>query len=367
MIPLWKVRRELVRLGQQLRAIPEAVWEPFAQRRHDAAFERGFKLIMGTVAPTGRVGLLLIWQPKGISESIISTCDHLNKSGYAPFVVSNATLSAEDKSKLLPHVWAVMERPNFGYDFGGYRDGLRQLDRMGVAPNRLVVLNDSIWYPLHENDETLARMEASSADLVGTVLRTRGDERFLESYFYSIPQETMRHPAFKKFWRELKLTSNKYKVIRRGERGFSAAMRAAGLRINGLFGQELFLSRVELAEESELRDILRYPATLNMADKVEAEQLVSYCGADFSAKARALIQRMLEKGMYYSTFPVGAVRLMNYPVLKKSQEPVSANWRIAYLNAVVDGLLPAPSQRIMREVSNCTYKSRINSWPSQTP
>ncbi len=353
-IPAWKIRRELLRFGQQLRAIPEALWEPVAQRRHDAAFERGFAVNHGAVAAAEKIALVLIWQPKGIAESLLETCKHLVANGYAPFIVSNAKLLPDDRSKLFPYVWLMLERPNFGYDFGGYRDGLRQLDRMQLLPRRLVILNDSIWYPLQSEDDSLARMEASGADVVGTVLRVRGEERFLESYFYSLPQSTLRHAAFKTFWQDLRLTSNKYKVIRRGERGFSAAMRAAGLQLVGLFDQKTFLTHVEKADDSTLRDILRYAATMNPIDKAEARQLSSGQAADFAVNARALIVRMLRKGQFYSTFPIGAFRLMHYPVLKKSREPASACWRAAYLGAVADGQLPPPSDSILHEAQAIT-------------
>ncbi len=123
MIPGWKIRRELDRLGQQLRAIPEAVWEPFARRAHDAALDRGFPITEGTLQPGTKLALVLCWQPRGLAGSFFNLLDHLVASGYTPFVVSNAAFSDADRQALRSRIWRAVERPNFGYDFGGYRDG----------------------------------------------------------------------------------------------------------------------------------------------------------------------------------------------------------------------------------------------------
>jgi hypothetical protein len=346
----WKVRRELGRLGQQLRAIPEAVWEPVAQRRHNAACAAGLPVTEGAMPLAEKVAMLLIWQPKGVRNSVLATCRHLAAQGYAPFIVSNAPLSASDSAALAAVAWRVMVRPNFGYDFGGYRDGLRQLDRMGVAPERLVILNDSIWFPLYPDDDSLAQMEACGADLAGTVLRVRGAERFLESYFYSIPRSTLQHPAFRQFWDRLKLTSNKYKVIRRGERGFSAAMRAAGLQLAGIYTPDRFLEGVKAAEAQELRALLRYSASLNSGLVNKAALLVVEEGEAFAANARGVITEILAKGQFYSSFPVGAVRWMRYPVLKKSSDATAVVWRRAFVKAVEAGSIPRPSEAVYAEI-----------------
>ncbi len=349
MIPGWKVRREMTRLGQQLRAIPEALWEPVVQRRHDAAFARGFPVESGQVPQSAKIAILLIWQPRGLCLSVLDLCHHLVGQGYAPFVISNAPLPPQDRARLLPCVWRVMERPNVGYDFGGYRDGIRQLQVWDIAPERLVILNDSIWFPLSSACTMLQRMEASGADIVGTVLRQRGDERFLESYAFSLPRRTWAHPAFVAFWRDLRLTSNKYKVIRRGERGFGRAMRAAGLRLEGMFGQDDFLRLLAGADDALLHATLQHTASQIDAVRRDGLALAQGEGAAWRNDALVFVERALQTGLFYSTFPVAAVRLMAYPVLKKSKEPISALWRQEYIRAVQAGHLPMPPQHLWDE------------------
>lgn len=350
MIAGWKLRRELGRLSQQLRAVPEAVWEPFAQARHDRAFA-GFPVHPGADAPSARMALLLIFQPSGIAASTLTMIDHLREQGHAVLVVSNAPLSAQDRAALSPRVWQILERPNFGYDFGGYRDGLRHLAQSGVAPERLVILNDSIWFPLRPGCDLLARAEAHGADIIGTVLRERGEARFLESYFYSISPRALRHPAFAAFWKDYRLTSNKYKVIRRGERGFSAAMQAAGLRLAGLYRHEDFASALAQADADLLRATLDHAALVDPGQARLARSLVEEGTPE---QMRAFIVSCLPRLQFYSAFPVAAMRLLGYPVLKKSREPVSKLWRAAWIQAHDAGLIGPASPMVIDEARDLT-------------
>lgn len=350
MIPGWKVKRELSRLAQQLRAIPEAVWEPFARRAHDAALDRGFPLTEGNLPPGSKLALVLCWQPQGLAGSFFDLLDHLVASGYTPFVVSNAAFGEADRQALRTRVWRAIERPNFGYDFGGYRDGLHLLRRWGVHPDRLVILNDSVWYPVWAGDQTLQQAEAAPFDVTGIFLRQRGAATFLESYFFSIKGAALNHPGFLAFWEGLRLTSNKYKVIRRGERGFGAALQAAGLSMGPLFPLAAFERIFADADEPGLRRILTYVAAVDPELAAEGARLAGLPPApDWPDQARGFIASVLQKAQPYSAFPVAAAGQLGYPVLKKSPEPVSALWRTAFLRAVDHGVLPSPLSTVVQE------------------
>lgn len=347
MIPGWKVRRELGRLGQQMRAIPGALLDPLAQRRLDARVAAGLPGFDGAVPPGRKVALVLIWQPRGVADSLVATCRWLVEGSYAPLIVSNAPLAAADRARLAPAIWRAVERPNFGYDFGGYRDGLTCLRSWGVAPDRLVILNDSVWLPLYQPCDLLHRLEAAPFDVAGSILRERGAERFIESYLYSIRGEVLDHPAFRAYWDGLRLTSNKYLVIRRGERGFSRALIAAGLRLGGLYTREAFLAAAEAAPAEDLAEVLRFSAHPDDAVQARLRALspdVQTPGGRTAALAE--MRAVLEKAQFYSTFPVGAVRWLGYPHLKKSSEPVSERWREALRAAVTAGVVPLPSAAV---------------------
>ncbi len=62
----------------------------------------------------------------------------------------------------------IVERPNFGYDFGGYHDGVWLIGKLGLRLREVLFLNDSVWFPILKNATLLADMRATSQDYVGT-------------------------------------------------------------------------------------------------------------------------------------------------------------------------------------------------------
>lgn len=363
MIAGWKLRRELARIGQHMRSVPEAVYETLIQRRHDRAFASRTVVTDGAMARSGKIALFLLYQPDGLCRSSLQTCRYLQAQGYAVLVVSNAPLATTDRQALAETVWKILERPNYGYDFGGYRDGIRLLGQLSIAPEGLLVVNDSIWLPLSPDDTLIRRLEGSGADLAGTILRQRpaasrraghgGDRiRFLESYLYYIPASTLQHPTFKAFWRDFRLTNNKYKVIRRGERDFSMTLAAAGLKVGAILSQEALLAGLAGQEAAFLAKTLRYGAYVDAALQRESAALLAEFADDLDWKRRAIahVAQAAERGVFNSTFCYPVERLLAAGYLKKSGERVNLLWRTAYLAAVDAGDLPAPNAELLAEI-----------------
>jgi len=160
LVASWKIRRELGRLGQQIKGILDRFTDPISQRRLDRAVAAGLLQLDGTLPVSDKIAVFLIYQPTGLAASTFETCHMLSQAGYAPLVVSNCPLTAQDRSRLEAVVWRAVERPNFGYDFGGYRDGLTCLRQWGIAPAELLILNDSVWLPVSPQTDLLERSDA---------------------------------------------------------------------------------------------------------------------------------------------------------------------------------------------------------------
>lgn len=333
--PLWKVRRELGRLSQQLRALLEFFYEPFLRWQHDRERTERLKVTLGASAPSRKIAVYLIFQPRGLAESSLLTCRHLAAGGYAPLVVSNAPLSDADREQLQAISWKVVERPNFGYDFGGYRDGIWLLDQWGERPESLILLNDSIWFPALEGDQTIATMEAMPSDFKGVlklgtgegaVLR-RGREPFLGSFFLMFSAQALRSEAFSLFWRQYLNTSNKYKTIRRGERRLSYVMRDAGFEGWSLFDRTLFDEYLRVASPATLRQILEDLVSIDprvdqsIADLTKAFDLSPQDGqAAMAVQLRDIIQAATVKSNLFSSMPITLLREFSIPFIKKSRD-----------------------------------------------
>ncbi len=346
----WKIKREFARLQQQLRAIPEFLTEPILNYHYNKHVIPKLQAEGGTIEYKDRIAIFLIFQPSGIPESVFDTCRHLEAKGYAPFVVSNCQVSESDKEKLKTVTWRFLERRNFGYDFGGYRDGILMLYRWSLSPSFVCIINDSIWFPLYDQDALIETAEAREDVISGTVLRERGSAKFLESYFYLFPKSIFLNKSFRSFWTSFRMTSNKYKVIRRGERGFSQSMMESGLKLEPIFKNETFLKEMRGSSDEFIRETLRHSIMPDQEFSEKRDELLNASRDTWRDEALQFIEATVSKRMPYSAYPYAMTHLMAYPVLKKSNEKISKDWRKAMLTAWQSGELPLPRDVVLDEV-----------------
>jgi Rhamnan synthesis protein F len=241
MLPLWKLKRELARAFAHLLEGPNFVAQYFgATRYHDWRLARQRKVHAGSCLLGRRAAIYLIFPQDGVQSSHLRSIEYLLENGYSPLVVSNQPLSAKDLKRLLPISWRVIERANFGYDFGGYRDGILSLAPQLAGIDRLVLVNDSCWFPLPGAANWLTEAEAlgvdySAATWTGAVKRPapadfgridwRVDKSLRNfhyaSYAIGISQRILRDPGFLAFWQGFRLTQDKNRTVRRGEIGLT--------------------------------------------------------------------------------------------------------------------------------------------------
>ena len=371
-LELWKIERELRRLGQQLQAVPEFFFEPATRWWHDRRRAHRLKTSAGDAPLGGKVAVYLVYQPQGLAGSTLLACEHLRACGYAPMVVSNAPLSAEDRRRLQQSAWRVVERPNFGYDFGGYRDGIWLLQQWQVSPTHLILMNDSIWYPARRDDRTVERMEAMPEDFCG-ILRLGDDHErtgrrrrpaFLGSFFLMFKQQALASAAFQQFWASYQCTGNKYKTIRRGERGISAAMRGAGLSWASVFGREQFHGLVQGASLPALRRMLDEVVIIDSRLDAERRQVMTLHDQAPPQEQPSLRPRMegllitaTSRVNIFSSAPISTLRDFHIPFIKKAGDVPNAKG----LQRLVTALDAHPGMLEMPEVVERELRQRVAS------
>lgn len=327
----WKLRREIDRIGQQLRGIPEFFREPKQRKRYDSSRGAVIKTQNGAIAERSKIALLLLYQPAGVCESTRWTCEHLVKKGYAPLIVSNAALSIKDKNMLAPSTWRIIERPNFGYDFGGYRDGIWMLQQWGIDPDTLIILNDSIWFPLYDDEILTDQMEAMPAAVVGAlqldpVRNTEGAPKkkrpFFGSFFLMIKKEAWKHPAFKAFWEKYPNSNNKYKTIRNGERGFTHALIDAGVTCEAVYTRRAFDEHTQALPNKRLMQLLRDLVSIDdrITDSIQAATKSFSDTPTWRLQALSLALAATEKQNILATAPISSLTTFKVPYLKKARD-----------------------------------------------
>ena len=327
MIPMWKLKREGTRLRELIAAWLGNLYEPALKRRHDrwrivqpVPKDRG-------IALTPKVAIFLIYQPNGVARSILGTLRWLVANGYAPFVIANTPLSEADRAEVAALSWRIFERPNFGYDFGGYRDGVLLLKEWGIAPERLLIINDSVWMPTRAGSTLIARLEAVQADVAGGIkhkdtTRRLGDLRrgHLESYLYLVNPKAGRSEAFHAFWQGYPVSSQSLNAVHRGERRFAYLMQDAGLTVSGLFSKQIFLDALASQHDTFLRRTLAYASFVEDELVVENARLLQKDPSDPDWRNDVMrhITRAVDRRRFNACFAYPADKLLGMDFIKKS-------------------------------------------------
>jgi hypothetical protein len=306
------------------------LYEPFMRWKHKRQpFQT--RNINSEHLVSGKVAIFLVYQPKGLPASVWLTLTHLKSKGYSTLLVSNSPLSCEDSAKALPLCWQVMSRPNFGYDFGGYQDGVNAIWASGQSPRQLLILNDSIWFPLRRNCDFLERMEAEDVGFVGAFqlepsrnpAKMQGKKRpFMGSFFWHIKEPVLSHTSFKDFWQHYKASSSKYATIRRGERRFTHHLLDAGVAVKGMYSRQQFDGWLDQANDIDMRNTLRElcvadPHLEGLRKRLLNQDLASPKG---QAEVKDLVRTITASQNIMATAPLFMVRDHGLPFLKKSAD-----------------------------------------------
>lgn len=279
----------------RLRELRRHIGDTSGALRYALARATGALIVtQGQQLPGDRLAIYTIFPQQGLQASHSHSVRALLDCGYVPIVVSNLPLTAEERAKLAPRVWKIIERPNFGYDFGAYREGLRAVTPVIDGLNRLILLNDSVWFPLPGGADWPLKAEALGADVVGAVsnygvampenLALNG---FRWQYDAGLPQfhycsfalsfgpEALKHPVFSRFWARIRLTDHKFHTVLRGEVGLSRALIGAGL------------------SHAETMDVKGLGARLDALPELELKRFVEELAIPEDARLEALRQRIL--------------------------------------------------------------------------
>ena len=376
MPPAWKLKRELLRLIEQVTNIPRVVAERALRTAYDQ--ERWTKInVTGKASPTGsKYCILLVLQQGDFPKSLLRTCDFMTKKGYNVIVVANGGLQDGARDKVAANVWRLLERPNFGYDFGGFRDAIHFVQRLGIAPKNPILMNDSIWFPMWTGSDVIERLEASSDDLTGLLLHvptrneydkqgyklrtTRTRAEHIESYVTMVPGRTFSSDAFQHFWHAYEQTNSKLLTIKRGEVGLSKAMIQAGLTIGALTRRRSFLHEISTCSEQFIADTLRYAAYSDKGSEDECGALLAAPRDDtWRDRALAHIGRVVQTRRFNASFGWATEQFFQTTFIKKNTDRLFQVGRIRFLEAIENGDIPCDNIEALEELRATVAADRV--------
>jgi lipopolysaccharide biosynthesis protein len=199
-----------------------------------------------------------------------------------------------------------LARPNVGYDFCAWRDGLATLDRDGH--DEIICVNDSVYGPLADLGPTLASPLTDGADLWGPVVSVqparRGGPplRHVQTWFFAMRRRLLQSEVFERFWSAVEPQADKPAVIDRYEVGLSTAVERAGMAVAGIYdaGRAPSVRLAELLPHVSIREPARSWRVVRKGRRVphNPSELVWW--------------RLLEAGVPY--VKVGLFRINHYGV-----------------------------------------------------
>lgn len=241
----------------------QAPFAPFRRMAYDRNRVSRIRRTTGLKPAQDCVAVYLIFQPKGVLPSTLRTCRFLNDNGFSVHLVSNAALSDTDRAALATVCTLVLERPNFGYDFGGYRDGILDILATGALPERLLVMNDSIWFPLFDDSDLLKQMRETPFDIFGPAIKVRPNKPHKDhicSFMFSYSNRLVRSCDFADYWQNLHMSDEKQAVIFRNEMKMTYKLSQCGFSYGALYDFE------------DVFPITRHPSLSHVDAYINAQQ-----------------------------------------------------------------------------------------------
>ncbi len=344
-VPFWKVKRELRRIGRQIgQDFPDWLLDHVEYYRYRYFTRHQITLTDGARAGADKVVLFLIFPKDGIQHSHIAMLRYFLDEGFAPLVVSNLPLGPAELERLSPFAWKILQRENFGYDFGGYREGILYLKEQLPRLKELVLTNDSIWFPVGNAGNWLDAARQTGAQFVGPITAPGNWDRVevydyrevrwkwnvntrnyhLCSFMLWFNSDVTGSRRFLRFWQKLRITNRKKLTVRRGEMGLTKYMRAAGFRFASVIDLAVIDKVLNAMSAEQLHEIMA-DAMIELPPRslqVFAAHLAAFDGSDqWRDEAEKILLALASKAHAAYFSPLLLLKHLDGNFLKKALVP----------------------------------------------
>jgi len=326
-IPYWKLKRELRRIKDQLLGALIYPLEVFRTRRYDREKRQILRIRMGANPLSDKIAVFLVGHPASQRGGIEHTLKHLVEQGLSVLLVINDSAKCMEDDWYLSYCSAVISRPNYGYDFGGYRDGLLWLKEQDHALSELLLINDSIWFPLLEGDRTLARARESGVDVFGLRAIRESSAGLIRHQVYGVASSflllsgrVVQRPEFWAFWSRLVMSNIKRSVIKRGEHRLNDIF----CSINCVLAAAVDSAKISYAMASpQFNKLLKSGCPALKAEVKNINQRFALVVGTNSPSADILFPFMLSLGPMKNELTICMVSLGLSPALRKAVEYIA--------------------------------------------
>ncbi|QNE06191.1 rhamnan synthesis F family protein [Croceicoccus marinus] len=129
--------------------------------------------------------------------------------------ISNSPVSKEGQRFLASIDSMFVQRPNVGYDFAAWRDGLELCDARDF--DEVLLTNSSIIGPIRDLGAVFDQMRSRPCDFWGLTTSFGAGCKHLQSFFLVFRKNVVMSRSWSDWWSEVEDLSDKEEVIRRYE------------------------------------------------------------------------------------------------------------------------------------------------------
>lgn len=367
-----RLLRELLRIIRQLKFILRIPSYILQKRHHDKHLADRLQIYSGTQKLTSKAFVLVLYQPEGISRATLETCEIMTKHGYSVFAISNCPITKEDAHNLTNVTWKYGSRPNYGYDVGAYRDGLKVFQDSSKQFTEVLMMNDSIMFPLGGNLKILSDLDKLQKGFGGLVLKTKIKSKlqgntlksnrwddFVEAYFYRCNGTLIeRNGLFWKIWRHMWLTPGRT-YLKEGL--ISYVINFFGYPPITIASRFKFMKNIQDSSCDFLHKTLTYAAYKDESLALKGEELIKEWNQQedevWKKKVIAHINAAVNQEHFHYTFIFASISFFDLSFLKKPKPHSHVSTANCYLRAVKDGHLSEPTSIQKEELEALTKQS----------
>jgi len=334
-LPFWKIKRELKRVFSQAANLSASLADDYLSEHKYGFNPDAITQTKGQSPLSGEACIFLVFPDQGILPSHLRVLEQLRAENIYPVLVSNLPLTEAQRTALIPHCGIIFERPNAGYDFGGYRDAVFLIEDMLPQLDRLFILNDSVWM-LSSAESWFAQARDLGKQFVGATSNYGNANREYDgasdepwnyssshqgfhyaSYALMFDSSILRSKSFMQYWRKIRLSDNKKKTVRRGEIGLSQRLMAEGFSHGATCGPEALDVALNALETDDLKKIVEnlvIPEAPRLEERRVAFTKAPHSRAEYLTFALTVVSG---QAIIYS-MPFYTVGFKGFQFLKKS-------------------------------------------------
>lgn len=166
-----------------------------------------------------------------IEDYVVNYLNELRQLDIKIIFISTANdLKDKEINKIKKYCNVVIEKENIGLDFGAWASGIEYLNTQGIKYNKLLLCNDSVYFPLYNPRTMFEKMDNLGYDVWG-ITDNYEKKYHLQSYFLVFNENIVNSKFWEDFWNNFKVYKHKERIINRYEVGISQKIIKNGFKL----------------------------------------------------------------------------------------------------------------------------------------